>query len=339
MNWSEFGWDSDDDDDDSDGSIDSRADDGFTEDEVIYYLVHRMAQKKQLGFISGKKWTQLSAECRKYLRDMPQEIRAELCASLASEMRGEGGSLEANSAKTSGQEPDKSAESATDDDAPTDGCLMIQEAVREFNKKKKAAAQSKKAGSTRKDAHPGDNRSMMSQNKGGRKEKRSRYMLQRSLSTTVRVSENDTLGPSESLTKRNTGSTLEASQDLFGNVEENPTNLSSPIALIPDRAGQECTTLTVATVTLNRPDDTPGESPNRDPETSESECNQVAHDSRSWGIKDITDAVRKGTAPTSTHRPLRTQYGVGWNVHRVRTLQRVAWEGSRGGSVGQCSSS
>jgi hypothetical protein len=65
----------------------------------------------------------------------------------------------------------------TDADAPMDGCLMVQKAVRELNKKK-AAAQSKKAGSTRKDAHPGDNRSMMSQNRKGRKDKQSGYMLQ-----------------------------------------------------------------------------------------------------------------------------------------------------------------
>lgn len=98
-----------------------------------------MAFKKQLGFISGERWTSLSAECRKYLRDMPQDLRDELCKSLTSKMRGEGGTIEANSAKTSGQEPDEVSGSATDDDAPTDGCRMVQKAVGEFGKKKKAA--------------------------------------------------------------------------------------------------------------------------------------------------------------------------------------------------------
>jgi hypothetical protein len=65
-------------------------------------------------------------------------------------MRGEGGNLEANSAKMCGQEPDYNAGNETNDDTPTSGCLMIQEAIRELNEKK-AAAQSKKAGSTRKD--------------------------------------------------------------------------------------------------------------------------------------------------------------------------------------------
>ena len=50
-------------------------------------------------------------------------------------MRGEGGTIEANSAKTSGQERDEVSGSATDDGAPKDGCRMVQEAVREFGKK------------------------------------------------------------------------------------------------------------------------------------------------------------------------------------------------------------
>jgi hypothetical protein len=73
VNWTEFGGDSDDE-ADSDGSDDTLADDRFTEDEVISYLVHKMAQKKQLGFISGEKWAKLSAECRKYLRDMSPDV-------------------------------------------------------------------------------------------------------------------------------------------------------------------------------------------------------------------------------------------------------------------------
>ena len=95
VNWTEIWHDTDDD----DGSNGSLSVDGFTEDEVVHYLVHRMAFKKQLGFISGERWTSLSAECRKYLREMPQDLRNELCEALASEMRGEGGTIEANSAK------------------------------------------------------------------------------------------------------------------------------------------------------------------------------------------------------------------------------------------------
>jgi hypothetical protein len=101
-------------------------------------------------------------------------------------MRGEGGSLEANSAKSSGQEPDEDTAGTTNDDTPTDGSRMVQEAVRDFAKKR-AAAQSKKAGSTRKDAHPGDNRGMMSQDKGRSKGKRSGYTAQQSVSTTARA--------------------------------------------------------------------------------------------------------------------------------------------------------
>jgi hypothetical protein len=97
--------------------------------------------------------------------------------SLASEMRGEEGSLEANSAKTSGQEHDEGTTSVSNDNTPTDRCRTVQEAVREFNKKR-TMARSKKAGSTRKDAHPGDNRSMMSQNKGRHKGKRSGHTAQ-----------------------------------------------------------------------------------------------------------------------------------------------------------------
>ena len=96
---------------------------------------------------------------------MPLNLRNELCESLASEMRGEGGAIEANTANTSGQAPDEDTGNS-DDDPPTDGGLMVLEAVRDLAKKKKAADQTKKAGSTRKDAHPGDNRGMMSQNKG-----------------------------------------------------------------------------------------------------------------------------------------------------------------------------
>jgi hypothetical protein len=72
-NWTEFGCDSDDD-DNSDGGDDIPADDSFTKDEVISYLVHKMAQKKQIGFISGEKWAKLLAECHKYLQDMPPDV-------------------------------------------------------------------------------------------------------------------------------------------------------------------------------------------------------------------------------------------------------------------------
>ena len=50
VNWTEFGGDPNDD----DGSNGLLSVDGFTEDEVVHYLVHRMAFKKQLGFISGE---------------------------------------------------------------------------------------------------------------------------------------------------------------------------------------------------------------------------------------------------------------------------------------------
>jgi hypothetical protein len=72
-NWTEFGGDSDND-GDSNRSNDTLADDGFTKDEVISYLVHSMAQKKNLRFISSEKWAKLSVECRKYLCDMSPDI-------------------------------------------------------------------------------------------------------------------------------------------------------------------------------------------------------------------------------------------------------------------------
>lgn len=53
-NRTEFGGDSDDD-GNSNRSNDTLADDGFTKDEVLSYLVHSMAHKKNLGFISGEK--------------------------------------------------------------------------------------------------------------------------------------------------------------------------------------------------------------------------------------------------------------------------------------------
>jgi hypothetical protein len=137
VNWTEFGCDSDDDDDTNEN--DDVIADTFNEDKVISYLVHKIAQKKQIGFISEEKWAKLSAECRKYLCDMSPDARAELCTSLANEMQGGGGNLEVNSAKTSGQDSDADKEDMTGTNAPTDGCAMVQEAIRDMTKKKKAA--------------------------------------------------------------------------------------------------------------------------------------------------------------------------------------------------------
>ena len=255
VNWSEFGAGSDGD-DGSDGSISV---DGFTEDEVVHYLVHKMGFKKQLGFISGEKWTKLSAECRKYLRDMPLDLQNELCESLASEMRGEGGTIEANTANTSGQAPDEDTGN-TDDDPPTDGGLMVLEAVRDLAKKKKSADQSKKAGSTRKDAHPGDNRGMMSQNKGKRNGKRSGYMAQRSVPTAVMAQGGDLTEPERSAPAQATRNSLGLSEDLFGNADNCP-DTTAPLL---DRTHQECATLTVITAGLIQQNSSIGEPPKRD---------------------------------------------------------------------------
>ena len=199
-------------DDDSDESLSG---DRFSEDEVVHYLVHKVGFQKQLGFISGEKWTQLSAECRKYIRDMPLDLRNELCESLASEMRGEGGTLEANLANTSGQSSDDGT-GKPDDDPATDGGLMVLEAVRDLAKKKKAADQSKTAGTTRKDAHPGDNRGMMSQNRGKRNGRRSGYTAQRSLPTTLPTQGDDPIRTDRGTPTQTAGNSIGLSEDLFG---------------------------------------------------------------------------------------------------------------------------
>ena len=156
-------------------------------------------------------------------------------------MRGEGETIEANSAKTSGQESDEVSGSATDDDAPTDGCRMVQEAVREFGKKKKAADQSKKAGSTRKDAHPGDNHGMMSQ--GNRKGKRSGYTVQRTVSTTVRT-QGDAVPQSRARAR------LFCPQETFWSPARTYSgarrNYPDPTTPVPDYAEQECAIQTMA---------------------------------------------------------------------------------------------
>jgi hypothetical protein len=208
-------------DDDNDEDEDVVTDDDFNAEEVIWYLVHKITQKKQIGFISREKWARLSAECRKALRDMSPEVHEELCALLADEMRGEGGNLEANSAKTSGQDPDTETEDVTSAETPMDGCPMVQKAIKDMNKKKKAAAQSKTAGSTKRDAHSGDNRLMMSQKGKGRKDKRSGYTLQRFVSTTTRA-------PG--------ATTLELSEDVFGNIEERSAGIPTPTTPTAEQA-------------------------------------------------------------------------------------------------------
>jgi hypothetical protein len=81
-------------------------------------------------------------------------------------------------AKTSGQDSEADTEDVTSADAPMDCCLMVQEAIRDMAKNKKAAAQSKTAGSTKRDAHPGDNWSMTSQKGKGHEDKLSGCTLQ-----------------------------------------------------------------------------------------------------------------------------------------------------------------
>jgi hypothetical protein len=90
VNWTEFGCDSDSD-NDNDEDEDVIADGDLSDEEVISCLVHKIAQKKQIGFIGREKWARPSAECHKYLWDMSPDVRAELCASLADEVRGGGG--------------------------------------------------------------------------------------------------------------------------------------------------------------------------------------------------------------------------------------------------------
>jgi hypothetical protein len=62
-NWTEFGCDLDD--DDNNDKDDDVATNTFNEDGVNFYLVHKIAQKKQIGLISGENWAKLSAECQK----------------------------------------------------------------------------------------------------------------------------------------------------------------------------------------------------------------------------------------------------------------------------------
>ena len=105
---------------------------------------------------------------------------------------------------------------------------MVLEAVRDLAKKKKAADQSKTAGTTRKDAHPGDNRGMMSQNRGKRNGRRSGYTAQRSLPAMLPTQGEDPVGTDRGAPTQTAGSSLGLSEDLFGDTANRSDTNADP---------------------------------------------------------------------------------------------------------------
>jgi hypothetical protein len=139
--------------------------------------------------------------------------------SLPAEADGSDGTCEANTAEMM----ELGGEGSTKDGSVqqiADGDQIIQAAIRDVNKQKKvskAAAQCKKAGTTKMDTHPADSRKIMSQ-KGG-KQKRSQFMAQR-------------MTPATTCPMETTG--LELSDHLFNDDEECTSEAHSSVS--PEQA-------------------------------------------------------------------------------------------------------
>ena len=139
--------------------------------------------------------------------------RQELYESLRKDPTDSGGPREVNNAESSTSDTEDSVEPSSET-VVTDGDRVVQQAVCDMNKAKKAAkaaAQYKKAGNSRSDAHPADVRKMMSQPKG--KQKRSGFMAKWKPSLMP-------LLPDSEL--------LLASEDLFGSDQESVSDACSP---------------------------------------------------------------------------------------------------------------
>ena len=102
---------------------------------------------------------------------MTPEKCQELYESLREAPADSSGSREVNNTEISASGPEDTTETPKEK-VTTDGELIVQQVIKDMGKAKKAtkaAAQSKKAGNTKSEAHPGDTRNMMSQPKGNQK--------------------------------------------------------------------------------------------------------------------------------------------------------------------------
>ena len=111
------------------------------------------------------------------LRAMTPEKRQELYESLREAPSDSSGPQEVNNTETSASGPEDTVE-ISKEKVVTDGDLIVQQVIKDMSKAKKvakAAAQYKKAGNTKSEAHPVDTRKMMSQPKG--KQKRSGFTV------------------------------------------------------------------------------------------------------------------------------------------------------------------
>ena len=146
-------------------------DDDSVEDTETSYMIHRVVSKHTSGYISPEKWDKLNVETRNALRAMTPEKRQELYESLREAPADSSGSREVNNTEISASGPEDTTETPKEK-VTTDGDLIVQQVIKDMGKAKKAAkaaAQSKKAGNTKSEAHPGDTRKMMSQSKGNQK--------------------------------------------------------------------------------------------------------------------------------------------------------------------------
>ena len=134
-------------------------------------MIHLVVSKHTSGYISPEKWDKLNVETRDALRAMTPEKRQELYESLREAPADSSGSREVNNTEISASGPEDTTETPKEK-VTTDGDLIVQQVIKDMGKAKKAAkaaAQYKKAGNTKSEAHPGDTRKMMSQPKGNQK--------------------------------------------------------------------------------------------------------------------------------------------------------------------------
>ena len=152
-------------------------DDDSVEDTETSYMIHRVVSKHTSGYISPEKWDKLNVETRNALRAMTPEKRQELYESLREAPSDSSGPREVNNTETSASGPEDTVK-ISKEKVVTDGDLIVQQVIKDMSKAKKvakAAAQYKKAGNTKSEAHPADTRKMMSQPKG--KQKRSGFTV------------------------------------------------------------------------------------------------------------------------------------------------------------------
>ena len=134
-------------------------------------MIHRVVSKHTSGYISPEKWDKLNVEAHNALHAMTPEKRQELYESLREAPSDSSGPREVNNTEISAPGPEDTTE-IPKEKATTDGDLIVQQVIKDMSKAKKvakAAAQYKKAGNTKSEAHSGDTRKTMSQSKGNQK--------------------------------------------------------------------------------------------------------------------------------------------------------------------------